>query len=369
MLKKDGEDNYDVDRYDSAIGWDDDPEPEWKIKARKEYESRDLSVLVVDRGTEIYERADELPSIRALFGMFWQSRQIAVLFGEPGLGKSVLAVQIGMSIAEETAIAPFECGVPSHPILYLDFELTHRQFADRYTDYSGDVPIQYPLHENFCRAYDHWQGQPVPEPFNEDPDYMYRSIRNTIDETEAAALIIDNISFMGLRQFSAQSAFGLFQKLRLLRDELGTSILLLAHTPKRLPGLPLTFKDVQGSTMLSGIADSVFAIGQGSERDVRYLKHIKARSTSLVHDENNVVVYRLEKRPIVPGVKIPPLALHHIGFSTEAEQLGQRITDKYVLVERIKELHKSGMSLRDIGNSASGITYDGRSAVKRRKLQ
>jgi len=352
MIRDDDEDKYDVERYDSAIGWgmkEEEADAKRRAKALAFYERREFSVFIVDRGDEIYERAEELPSIKGLFGMFWQSRQIAVLFGEPGLGKSVLAVQIGMSIAEETSIEPFKSCVPSGAVLYLDFELTHRQFADRYTDTSGDVPIQYSLHPNFCRAYDHWQGQPVPKPFDTDPDYLYHSIRNSINETEASALIIDNISFMGLRQFSAQRAFALFQKLRLLRDELGTSILLLAHTPKRSEGLPLTFKDVQGSTMLSGIADSVFAIGRGRGRNIRYLKHIKARSTDLVHDENNVVVYSLEKRPIEPDVKIPPLAFHHTGFSTEAEQLGQRITDKYVLIDRVKQLHESGMSLRDIG--------------------
>ncbi len=339
----------DAKRYESAIGWEArDPNAVALARARLHYRNATLSMLSVDQGCDIYYRAEDTPSSKPFFGSFWNSRQVAVLFGETGLGKSVLAVQIAQCLASGTALAPFESSVPAHPVLYLDFELTHRQFADRYLDNSGDEPIQYSFHHNFYRGCSDWHGEAPPEPLVSYADYLFQSISLEVIRAGAATLIIDNIAFLGLKQLSAQGAFALLAKLRTIRDELGISILLLAHTPKRRPDMPLTLNDLQGSSILSGIADSVFTVGRGLAPDIRYLKHIKARSTQMIYDASKVLLYRLEKNKMRPDSPVPPLAFTYIGFSTEAEQLGRRITDIRVLSRRVRELRESGMTQRRI---------------------
>src|SRR2546430_14470578 len=43
---------------------------------------------------------------RMLFDEFWREGELAVLFGDTGVGKSVLAMQIGDAIARGTCVGP-----------------------------------------------------------------------------------------------------------------------------------------------------------------------------------------------------------------------------------------------------------------------
>ena len=76
-----------------------------------------------------------------MFGTLWREGEVAVLFGDKGSGKSVLAVQIAEAIARGTkAVANtknWSGSVAAQPkprkVLYIDFQRTQRQFAERYS--------------------------------------------------------------------------------------------------------------------------------------------------------------------------------------------------------------------------------------------
>ncbi len=74
------------------------------------------------------------------------------------------------------------------------------------------------------------------------------------------------------------------------------SILVLAHTPKRDDSSALNINDLQGSKIMSNFADSVLAIGQCRTSTVaRYIKHIKARSGSMLFDSTHLPAFILKK--------------------------------------------------------------------------
>src|SRR5881628_574745 len=76
-----------------------------------------------------------LQPAKPLFGELWMEGDIAVLAGEPGVGKSVLAMQIAESIARGRAIEPFGMiggldapGPGAQDVLYVDLETSAAQF-------------------------------------------------------------------------------------------------------------------------------------------------------------------------------------------------------------------------------------------------
>ena len=99
--------------------------------------------------------------------------------------------------------------------------------------------------------------------------------------------------------------------LKAIKEDLGISILVLAHTPKRTIARPLTENDLAGSKNLANFADNLFAIGRSPHGpDIRYIKPIKIRNSAPLlpeegwpqsgrgggsYDASNVNVCRLEK--------------------------------------------------------------------------
>ena len=82
----------------------------------------------------------------AVFDAFWRDGELALLFGEAGSWKSLLAVQIADAIArgrEPLEMRNAECGVRNsgkerrkrRKVLYVDLALSDRQFSARYGRY------------------------------------------------------------------------------------------------------------------------------------------------------------------------------------------------------------------------------------------
>src|SRR5690348_4026606 len=76
----------------------------------------------------------------ALFDAFWRAGELALLFGEPDSGKSVLAVQIADSIARgkpaEVVSGRWSVANKSKKkkkVLYIDLVLSEKQFKERYS--------------------------------------------------------------------------------------------------------------------------------------------------------------------------------------------------------------------------------------------
>jgi len=233
-----------------------------------------------------------------LFGEFWLEGELSILFADTGKGKSILAVQIAEAIARGVPITPLKMTAEPQKVLYLDFELSDKQLEMRYAEDAADnketLTGHHDFSPNFFRAELRQMAAAGAVSFE---DALIEQIRSAVEEKAAKVLIIDNITYLRSGAVRTGEAIKLMRKLKDLKNELDLSILVLAHTPKRNTTWPLNVNDLQGSKVMANFADNIFAIGgSASYSDVRYLKHIKLRSTEMAYDALNVPTFRIAKR-------------------------------------------------------------------------
>ncbi|HTK38664.1 MAG TPA: AAA family ATPase [Pyrinomonadaceae bacterium] len=255
------------------------------------YESRTLNQWI--------DLAKTRPVPRLLFGEFWLEGELAVMFGDTGAGKSLLAVQIAESIARGREIEPFEIDAKPQQVLYFDFELSEKQLELRYTkDHKPGLSSlirHYRFSERFHRIKVDLNA-PLPDGVRNFDEYLIGVIKQRISETGAKVVIIDNVLHMKRSYGSASDAIRLMNKLNHLKATLGLSILLVAHSRKRAASRTLGTGEQVSAKVIASLADSVFAIGNTSgSPSGRYLKHLKTRSTEMVYDESNVPVFTIRK--------------------------------------------------------------------------
>jgi hypothetical protein len=243
--------------------------------------------------------ARKRPVPRMLFGEFWLEGELAVLFGDTGMGKSLLAVQIAESIARGRAIYPLDMDAKPQRALYFDFELSEKQLEMRYSKEQkpqhDSLKCHYRFSDRFYRIRIN-PNDPLPNGFRTFDEYLIAIIKERVSETGAKVVIIDNVTHLKRSYSSASDTIRLMNALNHLKQALGLSILLLAHSRKNAWSRTLTAGDSQSSRVLASLADSVFAIGKPEGAPAgRYLKHLKTRSTEMVYDASNVPLFCIRK--------------------------------------------------------------------------
>ena len=85
-----------------------------------------------------------------------------------------------------------------------------------------------------------------------------------------------------------------------LKKEKELTIIIMAHTPKKLKFTPMQMNDLAGSAAIQNFVDSIFAINRSvMDVDYRYLIQLKSRSSEGAFHEHNVVT--LQKKHIKPN--------------------------------------------------------------------
>jgi hypothetical protein len=300
-------------------------------------------MLTVKTGNQWMQEARNRPIPKMLFGEFFFESELCILFADTNLGKSILAVQIGNSISIGEQIKGFKLEAKKQPVLYFDFELSDKQFENRY---SNKYQNHYNWDDNFIRIEINPDAIiPEGQSFEE---YMNFSIEKSINDTGAKILIIDNLTYLKSATESAKDALPLMKHLKALKSKYFLSIMVLAHTPKRDLSKPITRNDLQGSKMLINFCDSSFSIGEShSDKNLRYLKQIKQRNTEQIYDAENVCVCQIDKPDNF-------LMFEFVNYGSEWEHLKQRTeNDKESLNYQVIELNQKGLSLREIGSKLS----------------
>ncbi len=344
-------------------------------------------------GNAFLRDAPQKSALKKLFSDFWHEGELSILFADTGRGKSVLAVQIARSIALGEPIAPFELEVPAQRVVYFDFELTDDQFALRYTK-SGSPPVLggvdaalggrggadlsepgensppvlggvdaasadgvvkdvedsgLPFNDNFIRCPPRTIDE-IPPEYKDYSEFLTNSLVEFIRFSRAKVVVVDNITWLNTSIESSAPALRLMKALHTLKREFGLSILVLAHTPKRHLGSAITVNHLQGSKMLANFADNIFAIGSSfRSRDLRYLKHIKARSGALRYDAVNVPIIRLEKPSNFLGFTF-------VEFARERDQMDwyrDPHFDRSGIIARVHQLSAQGLTQRQIAAQLS----------------
>jgi len=284
--------------------------------------------------------SNKRPEQKMLFAQFWHEGEICILFADTNLGKSILAVQIGNSLAKGQSIDGFPPVPPGQPVLYFDFELTDKQFESRY---SISNTYHYNFGDNFLRI--------ELNPDLELPDGMSFEdclplyLERAITDTNAKILIIDNLTYLKNETEKAKDALPLMKHLKSLKTKYNLSMLVLAHTPKRDLSKPISRNDLSGSKMLINFCDSAFAIGESyKDPGLRYLKQIKQRNTEQMYGADNVIVCQVNKNENFVQFDI-------VAFANEKDHLTEaNEKDNNVIKQQALELQKQGMTIREIAH-------------------
>lgn len=301
-------------------------------------ENENIGLFTIKTGNEWIKEAKNKPVPKMLFGEFWFEGELCILFADSNVGKSILAVQIADSISKNKEITPFKLEAEKNAILYLDFELSAKQFENRY---SKNYDEHYYFDNGFSRIEINCDADLPPNTDFE--TYLLNSLEWSIAKTGAKTVIVDNLTYLKSGNESAKDALPLMKELKALKNKYDLSMLVLAHTPKRDMFKPITKNDLAGSKMLMNFCDSSFTIGQSSaDSNLRYIKQIKQRNTEEIYGAENVCVCQIVKPHNF-------LEFEFLNFDEEKTHLKEsNKSDRDGLIELAKELSDNGKSQREI---------------------
>ncbi|MFR9545686.1 MAG: AAA family ATPase [Rikenellaceae bacterium] len=286
-----------------------------------------IGMLSIKSVNQAMKEASQRPNPMPLWLSLWYEGEACCLFADSNLGKSIYAVQIATHIATLMKV------------LYLDFELSDKQFQLRYTGDNGEL-FEFP--NNLYRVDIDREHLSIGDFEAEIID----NIEQVIEASGANVLIIDNLTYLCTAAEKGDVAGSLMIKLLSLKRKYNLSILVIAHTPKRQLSNPITQNDLAGSKKLFNFFDSVFAIGKSAkDSNLRYIKQIKVRYGSYTNDADNVIVCTIEKTDSF-------LQFVQIGFGDEREHLRERSEDD------INEEIKNIQLLVSKGNSYSTVAKE-----------
>lgn len=289
--------------------------------------SQEVGMLTIKQANNALKDAAGRPNPEELYHSLWYEGEVGCLFADSNLGKSIYAVQIAEYIAED------------RPVLYLDCELSEKQFQLRYTDKETGLLHDFP--DNFFRA--------EINPANIDPKHYEEKILQDIEsamlKTGCKTGIVDNIGYLCNSTDKGVDAGKFMMNLLALKRKYGWSLLIIAHTPKRSLSSPITQNDLAGSKRLFNYFDSVMAIGQSAKDErLRYVKQLKIRSGEQEYGGNNILVYEISHE----GGYVH---FQFVEFGVEAEHLRDRSDEaRQVERENIAELKSQGKSVRQIAS-------------------
>lgn len=275
---------------------------------------------------ETMEEAKFAKPPRQLWSEFWFEGESCCLFADAGVGKSILAVQIANKISQ------------TDKVLYYDLELSSIQFRKRYFDSLSQKV--YKFSDNFIRP--KLNREQLKDCGENMEELVFSAIENDVVRLGVKIVIVDNITWILPTKNPTSAAVKFMRRIDDLKNRLGLSVLILAHTNKRKMTTPLGQNDLSGSKKLINFFDSAFAIGKSVRDDkLRYVKQIKVRDEAEKYGESNVILYTVEKKNSF-------LQFIKQGNGNENDHLKVSKAEKQKEIARIKALHTEGKSVRDI---------------------
>ncbi len=293
-------------------------------KKRAKRVGRKIGIMEVKPGNQWIRDSKEMPDPKLYFHDLIVEGENTVVFASSNVGKSIFCTQMAEAIARE------------HKVLYIDCELSAKQFQMRYTNKeTGSVHV-FP--ENFLRA-------------EIDPDLIVgtnleEAILQSIQQAAndgISHIFVDNITFLCNDSEKGQTAGEFMLKLIKLKRKYHLTLVVIAHTPKRDRRQPITQNDLAGSAKLINFFDAGIAIGvTAKDEALRYVLQVKVRTGAYVLPSTNVAIYRLMHEDNYTQFVFE-------GYGNEKDHLREKspVTDMEDMQE-IVNLKANGMSIRQI---------------------
>lgn len=282
-----------------------------------------FNLLATKTANQTLKDASMLPDPKYLYGYLVVEGELVFVFAATGVGKTIFCVQIAIHIAH------------THPVLYVDLELSDKQFEKRYRNDEGE---HFKFPENFYRA----TFNQLPE-LRSDTSYeqfFIDSLREHIREFKPKVLVLDNLTkAVAVSTEDARGAIPILNSLDKIRREEKITLIVIEHSRKTPEYQAISLTHLQGSQMKSNFSDSCWSIGKSvSQKNLRYVKQLKVRDAELVYDSENVLLFEISKEAGFLGFK-------EIGFGKEEDLI--RSSNSYSADEKmdlIIKLKSEGLS-------------------------
>ncbi len=299
--------------------------------------SKDL--FVTRTGNETMRIAELEPDAKMLFLNLFAENDVAILFADSGVGKSILAVQMGVEMARN-----------GNKVAYFDFELNIKQFAKRYTvlDEKTGERENYNFPENFNRI--EMNGNELANVKDYQKE-LFDGLEKEVKRGKYKVIILDNLTaMMNDDGKDTKIVINIIKKIRQMREDFKIAILVIAHTPKTALYNPISKNDLAGSKILSNLVDNIFSIGASTQgKNTRYIKQLKMRDEKH-HEADNVIVCEIVKENCF-------LHFQMVRCSHEREHLQDKPeTEKDKVRKQVIELKKEtpAMSSRQASDKMGG---------------
>lgn len=291
-------------------------------------DSRQYGLFELQTANEAIKEAIAMPDPVYLYPQLIQEGEFIILFADTGIGKTVFAFQTAIHIAEQ-----------GRKVLFLDLELSKKQFQKRYTSEDG-TPYRMP--DSLYRV-----GYSRMRTVTDNGDYtayFITSVKQLLEKTGAKVLYIDNLTKLSAGSTdTAKDTIPVLNALNALQAEYGLTIIAIEHNKKVDSSRPIALNDLQGSKMKANLCDTILSIGRSStDRNIRYVKQVKVRDGEHQFDSENVITYELSRSN---GY----LSFSFRGYAGEHELLRQpNEGERAAIIDQVKALSAGGKSQRDI---------------------
>lgn len=238
------------------------------------YNDKDLGKVFISK-TVADIVSDTQPPVDLWHGL-WHQGEMACLFGEPNVGKTILAMKIATDIIKR-----------KERVLYFDFENAEHQLLPRYKGTYGENPLVEILSLNYAN-----------KNIKKGNRSMLSYIKRQIIKCQAHIIIIDDITHLFGKGDQADVRYVL-NELRSWTKYLRVSILVLAHSKKKGFNQLANIEQLAGSFECAYSFDSIFSLNKANHYNNKqrgishYIKQHKTRMGEIRYGDENVITLKM----------------------------------------------------------------------------
>src|SRR4051812_6498581 len=213
-----------------------------------------------------------------LFDEFWCEGELAILFGPPGVGKSILAVQIADALARGRAIGSFRMPMYRRRTLYVDMVMSEVKFGQRYSYFPRVNRDQRAFKFSECLFRERPARNVALGPW----------LRAKIEFDRLEVVVIDDVRAFSRTCDGTLETLALMRELKQISDDTRVSMLVLATSAMPGRGGIVSEVDMRRSRNICDIADKVFAMGfHPRSAGDRFLIETRSRNSEVVWTIDN----------------------------------------------------------------------------------
>ena len=266
---------------------------------------------------------------------------LVVLAGDTGLGKSLIAHQIGVSLAVgESNVLGFEIQ-KQRRVLYLNFELSNNEFNRRHRKIASKIGANNLLKNFNINVVGNNKGL-----FEDNWERIIETIKNSYPYD---LIIVDNLyastDVNDERNFDLKR---ILKKITEVANVNGSAVLLVTHHRKHHPEENLSLYLVRGGSTLTNAMDMVLQVGRSlQDQDLRYLTITKNRYYS--PNMNKALGLRLDQETLLfENVGEISEKKHLTPLTEEQNIILNDLPDEFQTADLKKSMKEHGYSERAI---------------------